>query len=311
MTASLEFATDLIQEDPWPIARHVLVIAEIGINHNGDVGIAKKLIDMAKNAGCDAVKFQKRTIDIVYSKEYLDSPRESPWGTTQREQKEALEFGKEEYDEIDAYCREVGIDWFASAWDVPSQHFLRQYNLKYNKIASPMITHRELLEIVAEERKPTFISTGMSAYEQIDQAVEIFRRHDCPFVLMHCISEYPAAESILNLRCINELRVRYGCPVGYSGHEVTMIPGVLAAMMGAVAVERHITLDRAMYGSDQAASLGKRGLELLVAYIREIAVVMGDGVKRITTAEEGNARKLRSWGPFHGPKTRSGESKSR
>jgi len=303
MTHDFKLTTDLIQEEPWPIARHVLVIGEVGINHNGDVGIAKRLIDMAKNAGCDAVKFQKRTIDIVYSQEYLDSPRESPWGITQREQKEALEFGKEEYDEIDAYCQEVGIDWFASAWDVPSQLFLHQYNLKYNKIASPMITHRELLEMVAEERKPTFISTGMSTYEQIDQAVEIFRRRDCPFVLMHCISEYPAAESILNLRCINTLRARYGCPVGYSGHEVTMIPGVLAAMMGAVAVERHITLDRAMYGSDQAASLEKRGLELVVNYIRKISIVMGDGVKRITMAEETNARKLRYWGPFHGPNT--------
>lgn len=224
MTDNFEFATDLIQEEPWPIARHVLIIGETGINHNGDVGIAKKLIDMAKNAGCDAVKFQKRTIDIVYTKEFLDSPRESPWGTTQREQKEALEFGKEEYDEIDTYCREVGIDWFASAWDPPSQHFLRQYNLKYNKIASPMITHRELLKTVAEERKPTFISTGMSMYGQIDQAVEIFHHHDCPFVLIHCISEYPAGESILNLRSINELRTRYGCLVGYSGHEVTVFP---------------------------------------------------------------------------------------
>lgn len=302
MTDSFKFATDLIQEEPWPIARHVFITAEIGINHNGDVGIAKRLIDMASNAGCDAVKFQKRTIDIVYTKEFLDSPRESPWGTTQREQKEALEFGKEEYDEIDAYCREVGIDWFASAWDVPSQHFLRQYNLKYNKIASPMIKHHELLEAVAEERKPTFISTGMSTYEDIDAAVEIFRRYDCPFVLMHCVSEYPARENILNLLCINELRRRYDCPVGYSGHEVTMIPGVLAAMMGAVAVERHITLDRAMYGSDQAASLEKRGLEMLVSYIRTMPTVMGDGVKRITPTELAVAKKLRYYlGPLYGP----------
>jgi N-acetylneuraminate synthase len=311
MTDNFEFATDLIQSDPWPIARHVVIMGEIGINHNGDVGIAKRLIDMAKAAGCDAVKFQKRTIDIVYTKEYLDSPRESPWGTTQREQKEALEFGKEEYDEIDDYCKQLGIDWFASAWDVPSQRFLRQYNLKYNKIASPMITHSELLETVAKERKPTFISTGMSTYEQVDQAVEIFRRHDCPFVLMHCISDYPADENILNLRCINELRARYGCPVGYSGHEATMIPSALAAMMGAVAVERHITFDRAMYGSDQAASLEKRGLELLVGYVRTIPIVLGDGVKQITTTEEANASKLRYWGPFHGLETGSGKSKVR
>jgi N-acetylneuraminate synthase len=311
MTDSFVFATDLIQRDPWPIARHVLVIAEIGINHNGDIGVAKKLIDMAKKAGCDAVKFQKRTVDIVYTEEFLNSPRESPWGITQRDQKEALEFGKEEYDEIDEYCRVAGIDWFASAWDVPSHHFLRQYKLRYNKIASPMITHRELLETVADEGKLTFISTGMSTYEEVDAAIDIFKHHRCPFVLMHCVSEYPAPEHILNLQCIVSLRRRYQCPVGYSGHEVTMIPGVLAAMMGAVAVERHITLDRAMYGSDQAASLERRGLELLVSYIRTIPIVMGDGVKGITPVELANAEKLRYWGPFYGPETKSGESKSR
>lgn len=300
MVDTFAFATDLIQTDPWPIARHVLVIAEIGINHNGDVTTAKQLIDLAKKTGCDAVKFQKRTIEIVYSKEMLDSPRESPWGTTQRDQKMGLEFGKAEYDEIDAYCRSVGIDWFASAWDLPSQLFLRQYDLKYNKIASAMITHGDLREAVAEEGKPTFISTGMSTYEQIDACVEVFKRHGCPFVLMHCISEYPAPENSLNLRCINELRRIYGCPVGYSGHEVTMIPSVLAAMMGAVAIERHIALDRAMYGSDQAASLEKRGLDLMVSYIRTIPAVMGDGVKGISDQELSNAEKLRYFlGPYH------------
>lgn len=301
MSEHFEFATSLVGESAWPIARHVLVIAEIGINHNGDVGIAKQLIDMAKETGCDAVKFQKRTVDVVYTKEVLDSPRESPWGTTQREQKCALEFGKEEYDEIDAYCREAGIDWFASAWDVGSQHFLREYDLKYNKIASPMIAHGELLEAVAEEGRPTFISTGMSTYDQIDSAVGIFRRHDCPFVLMHCVSEYPAPEHACNLHCIPELRSRYNCPVGYSGHEVTMIPGVVAALMGSVAVERHITLDRAMYGSDQSASLEKRGLEMLVSYIRTIPTVVGDGVKQVTEGERANMEKLRYYlGPLHG-----------
>lgn len=292
-----EFATQRLQESPWPIARHVLMIGEIGINHNGDVQIAKRLIDMAKAAGCDAVKFQKRTIELVYSKEFLDSPRHSPWGTTQRAQKEALEFGKVHYDEIDAYCRKIGIDWFASAWDVPSQRFLRQYRLKYNKVASPMITHQALLKLVAEERKPTFISTGMCQAEHIDQAVEIFRHANCPFVLMHAVSQYPAPEDALNLRCLVELRARYGCPVGYSGHETTMLPGVLAAMMGAVAVERHITLDRAMYGTDQAASLEKRGLEMLVGYVRTIPLVLGDGIKRVTPGERANAEKLRYWLP--------------
>jgi len=292
---NFEFATDMIQEEPWPIAEHCLVIAEIGINHNGDLELAKKLIDLAKLCDSDVVKFQKRTIDIVYSQDVLDSLRESPWGTTQREQKEGLEFGQEEFDEIDAYCKSVGIDWFASAWDVPSQDFLSQYDLKYNKIASPMLTHVELLKAVADEGKPTFVSTGMSTYDDIDTAVEIFRDQDCPFVLMHCVSEYPLAEGDVNLRAIVELRRRYDCPVGYSGHEVSMIPGTLAALMGAVAVERHITLDRAMYGSDQAASLERPGLYKMVDYIRTVTTVMGDGTKQVSEAEVTNAKKLRYW----------------
>lgn len=312
MIDNFESEADLIQKEPWAIARHVSIIAEIGINHNGDIEIAKRLIDMAKTAGCDMVKFQKRTIDIVYTEEFLNSPRESPWGNTQRAQKEALEFGREEYDEIDAYCKKIDINWLASAWDVESQLFLRHYNFKFNKIASPMIKHRKLLETVAEERKPTFISTGMSTYKDIDAAVEIFRYYNCPFILMHCVSEYPAPEYILNLRCIVELRRRYQCSVGYSGHEVTMIPGVLAAMMGAVAIERHITLDRAMYGSDQAASLERRGLELLVSYIRTASIVLGDGIKRVTPAELTNAKKLRYYlGPYYGAETPMSEPKLR
>jgi N-acetylneuraminate synthase len=289
------------QAVPWPIPSRVLIVAEIGINHNGDLAIAKQLIDMAKHAGCDAVKFQKRTVEIVYSQEVLDSPRVSPWGKTQRDQKLGLEFGRPEYDEIDRYCRAVGIEWFASAWDVPSQHFLRQYNLKYNKIASAMLTHLDLLRTVAEERRPTFISTGISTYEQIDAAVAIFRQVDCPFVLMHTVSEYPAHERSLNLRVMHELRQRYQVPVGYSGHEVTMIPSVIAAAMGAVVIERHITLDRSMYGSDQSASLEKRGLELLVSYVRTIPEVLGDGVKRITPGEGKVGEKLRYWGPAFDP----------
>ena len=297
MTGQTTGKFELLRTEPVPIAKHVLVIAEIGINHNGDMAIAKQLIDMAKAAGCDAVKFQKRTIDVVYSKEVLDSPRESPWGTTQRAQKEALEFGKAAYDEIDRYCRDVGIDWFASAWDVQSQLFLRAYDLKYNKIASPMLTHVDLVRTVAEEQRLMFVSTGMSTFEQIDAAVAIFHEHVCPFVLMHAVSEYPAHESVLNLGLLNELRRRYSCPVGYSGHEVTMIPSVIAAAYGAVAVERHITLDRAMYGSDQAASLERRGLELMVSYIRTIAEVTGDGTKSVSAEEDRNAAKLRYWGP--------------
>ncbi|MBF0369427.1 MAG: N-acetylneuraminate synthase family protein [Magnetococcales bacterium] len=277
------------------LARHIYVIGEIGINHNGDLKLAKKLIDLAKVAGCDAVKFQKRTLDIVYTQELLDSPRESPWGTTQREQKEGLEFGRADYDEIHDYCQQVGIDWFASAWDIPSQEFLRPYDLKFNKIASAMTTHLEFVEVVAAEGKPTFLSTGMCTLEEIEAAVALFKKHNCPFVLMHTVSEYPSPEETLNLKLIPELQNRFDCPVGYSGHESSVSPSLMAAMMGIVALERHITLDRAMYGSDQAASLEAAGLITLVAQLRKIPVVMGDGVKKSTPVEDKVAGKLRYW----------------
>lgn len=278
-----------------PISKKIFVVAEIGINHNGDMDTAKKIIDMAKECGCDAVKFQKRTVDIVYTKEFLDSPRSSPWGETQRAQKEGLEFDDNQYDEIDAYCKRVGIEWFASAWDVDSQKFIQKYNCRYNKIASAMLTHMDLLGIVAEERKMTFVSTGMSGYDEIDNAVELFRSRRCPFVLMHTVSEYPADESALNLSVMLELKKRYNCPVGYSGHEASVSPSVVAAVMGAAVIERHITLDRAMYGSDQAASLEKNGLSTLVSQIRKINVVVGDGIKRISAGEQENAKKLKYW----------------
>ncbi len=277
------------------IPHEVFIIGEIGINHNGDMEITRRLIDMAKHAGCDAVKFQKRTIDIVYTPEMLAQPRESPWGTTQRQQKEGLEFGKDEFDEIDRYCKRVGIDWFASAWDLPSQQFLHSYDCKYNKIASAMAVHGDLLEAVAEEGKHTFISLGMCTYEECDRAVEIFRERDCPFTLMHTVSEYPAPESGLNLLGLHDLRNRYQCPVGYSGHEPSVSPSVIAAALGATAIERHITLDRSMYGSDQSASLEGAGLELMVSQIRKIPIVLGDGKKRITDKEKEIAGKLRYW----------------
>jgi N-acetylneuraminate synthase len=280
---------------PWPIAERVFVIAEIGINHNGDLAVAKQLIDVAHAAGCDAVKFQKRTIDVVYTPEVLAQPRQSPWGATQREQKEGLEFGETEYDAIDAYCRELGIDWFASAWDVGSQHFLAKYKLRYNKIASAMITNRAVVEAVAREKKLTFLSTGMSTIRDVDAAVEIFRKHDCPFVLMHTVSTYPTAESELNLITVQTLRQRYGVDVGYSGHEASVEPSILAALLGAVAVERHITLDRTMYGSDQSASLEPGELTALVERMRAIPSLIGDGEKRVTEGEEAVANKLRYW----------------
>ena len=271
----------------------IFIIAEIGVNHNGDIEIAKKLIDMAEECGCDAVKFQKRTLDIVYKKEFLDSPRESPWGDTQRAQKEGLEFEKREYDIIDSYCREKNVVWFASAWDEKSQEFLRQYNLPNNKVASAMLTHHKLLNMIAEEKKQAFISCGMSDWSIIDNAVDVFKKHKCPFCLMHCLSTYPSEDEECNILAINTLKKKYDCEVGYSGHERGLLPSILAVANGATVLERHITLDRAMYGSDQAASLEKRGLELLVRDARRIAAILGDGQKRITEKEMPIAKKLR------------------
>ena len=271
----------------------IFVIAEIGINHNGSMKLTKKLISAAAKAGCDAVKFQKRTIETVYTKQELDKYRESPWGTTNRQQKNGLEFSKEQYDEISAYCAKKQIHWFASAWDIESQHFMRQYNLKYNKVASAMLTYRELLETIAEEGKHTFISTGMSTLEQIEKAVQIFRSAGCSFELMHCNSSYPMAPEEANLNTIDTLRKKFNCDVGYSGHEVGIIVTCAAAALGATSIERHITLDRSMYGSDQAASLEIGGLRRLVEYIREIEKSLGDGVKIVTEKEKAIAKKLR------------------
>jgi len=271
----------------------IFIIAEIGINHNGDVNIAKKLIDGAVFAGCDAVKFQKRTIEKVYSKEELDKPRESSWGSTVRDQKLGLEFGKKEYDEIDRHCKGKGIDWFASAWDIDSQKFLRQYDLNYNKIASAILTYRELLETVAEEKKCTFISTGMSTLEEITKAIQVFKDRGCPFKLLHCNSTYPMKDKDANLLMIPKLRKMFNCDVGYSGHEVGLITTCAAVALGATVIERHITLDRAMYGSDQAASIEVMGFHRLIGYIKTIESALGDGQKRITADEEEIKKKLR------------------
>lgn len=274
---------------------HKYIIAEIGINHNGSLDIARKLIDMAKRCGCDAVKFQKRTIDVVYTPETLASKRESPWGDTTRQQKEGLEFGHKEYTAIDEYCRAQKIEWFASAWDVESLNFLRTFKLPHNKVASAMITHPEFLRAVADEGKHTFLSTGMCTLEQLDQAVDLFRGRNCPVTLMHTVSVYPCKEEDLNLNVMRTLEDRYHLPVGYSGHEVSPIPSIVAAAMGAVAVERHITLDRAMYGSDQSASLEERGLEMLVKGVRSSEVAAGSGEKVFSDAEKAVAKKLRYW----------------
>ncbi len=256
----------------------MIVIAEIGINHNGDIAIAEKLIEMAYTIGCDAVKFQKRTVEEVYCKEYLDAPRESPWGKTQREQKNGIEFGKEQYDHIDAYCKKLGIPWFASAWDLKSQRFLRKYHTKFNKIASPMIRNLDLLYMVSSEAKMTFISTGLALKGDIDAAVAIFKQVSCPFILMHCANKYPCPDYELNLNRIKKLKEIYGVPVGYSHHNPGILPPALAVAMGAEAIEVHITLDRTMYGSDQSASLEEAGLKYVVRDTHNVSKMLGEGI---------------------------------
>ena len=275
--------------------KDIYFIAEIGINHNGSLEIAKELIDMAKECGCNAVKFQKRTIPIVYSEKILNQYRESPWGITQRAQKEGLEFSIEQYDLIDIYCKAKDIDWFASSWDLESQKLMRKYNFPHNKIASAMATNLEFIKLVASEKVHTFISTGMMNIDQIDDTVNIFSNNKCPFTLLHTVSTYPSEESDLNLNCIRTLKERYNCDVGYSGHETSVSPSLVAASLGATVIERHITLDRSMYGSDQSASLQKDGLRTLVNSIRKLPIILGDGKKRIIKKEFEISNKLRYW----------------
>ena len=272
------------------------LIAEIGINHNGDLDIAKKLINFAAEANFDAVKFQKRNIEKVYSKEFLNSYRESPWGNTQREQKFGLEFNKSEYQEIDKYCKEKNIKWSASAWDLESQEFVASFNVAFNKLASPMLGHKPLVKKIASEKKDTFISTGMSTLDELDEVINIFRKENCPFEIMHCNSTYPMPENEANLMCIRTLKKRYNCNVGYSGHESSLLKVCLTAVaLGATSIERHITFDRAMYGSDQAASIQVTSLSPkgFAQSLRAVNLMKGDGIKKITDKEQVVRKKLR------------------
>ncbi len=270
------------------------ITAEIGINHNGKISIAKKLIDVAVSAGVDAVKFQKRDVEKVYTKKVLDSYRESMWGTTTRAQKLGLEFSESQYKEIDKYCKKKKIDWYLSCWDVGSQIQMRKFKTKYNKVASAMLLHTKLLETIAEEGKHTFISTGMSTMSEISRAVKLFRKFDCPFELMHSHSAYPMSPHEANLRVIQTLKKKFKCDVGYSGHEIGSYSiSMSAVLLGARSIERHITLDRSMYGSDQAASLEPSGLIRLVRDIRELDFIVGDGKKRIWDSELPAQKKLR------------------
>ena len=271
------------------------LIAEIGINHNGDINIAKKLIDEAIFAGFDAVKFQKRDINLVYSKKILDIPRESPWGSSTGEQKNGLEFNFNNYKEIDAYCKNKNIEWFASAWDINSLKFLDYFKLKYNKIASAMIVDKSFLIEVAKRKKHTFISTGMSTLENIENAVDIFNKNNCSFELMHCVSTYPMATEDANLKTINALKKFFNCNVGYSGHEDGVAVSLAAVSLGISSLERHITLNRSMYGSDQAASLEPRGMRELISSLKIMLRAYGEEKLGFITKEEIKiAEKLRS-----------------
>jgi N-acetylneuraminate synthase len=270
------------------------VIAEIGINHNGDIALAKRLISVAVAASCDAVKFQKRTVSVVYTPEELAKPRESPFGETNGDLKRGLEFGEDEYREIDRYCKDVNIAWFASCWDEASVDLINQFDVPCYKIASASLTDDNLLRHTRAKGKPIILSTGMSTIQQIDHAVEVLGKRD--LVLMHTTSTYPSAYGELNLKAIHTLRERYGVPIGYSGHETGIPTSVAAAVMGACMVERHITLDRAGWGSDQAASLEPNGINRLVRDIRLCETSMGDGVKRVFDSEKPIISKLRRVG---------------
>lgn len=272
----------------------VFIIAEIGINHNGSVEIAKKLITMAHALGCDAVKFQKRTVDVVYSKEELDTPRESPFGTTNGDLKRALELGQKEYEEIDKHCKDTGIMWFASCWDEGSVDFISKFNPPCYKISSASLTDDNLLRYTKSKGKPILLATGMSTLEQIEHALSALGEDDV--ILYHCTSTYPTSNEEINLLVIKDFQERFSCPIGFSGHEKGILPSVLAAVYGAVSVERHITLDRTLWGSDQAASLEPDGLRRLVRDIRQIKTILGDGKKVVYPSELPIIKKLRRVG---------------
>ena len=272
----------------------VFIIAELGTNHMGDIQNAKKIINAAAFAGCDAVKLQKKNVEKIYTKEFLDLPIESPWGSTQRDMRQHREFNDNQFKQIALHCKRKKIPWFVSCWDVETQIHMRKFRTKFNKIASAMLVHEKLLHTIAEEKKYTFISTGMSSLKDIEKAVKIFRKYHCPFELMHCHSAYPMPIEEANLKLIPFLRKKFRCKVGYSGHEAAATYVSLPAVfLGATSIERHITLDRASYGTDQAASLEPKGLNTMIRDIRILEKIMGDGKKRVWKSEIPNQKKLR------------------
>jgi N-acetylneuraminate synthase len=272
----------------------IFIIAELGTNHLGDIKIVKKLIDVAVSAGCNAVKLQKRNVEKIFTKEFLDSPIESPWGTTQRDMRLHRELNDKQFRQIDLHCKRKKIPWFVSCWDVESQIHMRKFRTKFNKVPSAMLVHEKLLQTIAKENKYTFISTGMSSLKDIEKAVKIFRKYHCPFELMHCHSAYPMPPEEANLKLIPFLEKKFRCKVGYSGHEsAATYVSLPAVFLGATSIERHITLDRASYGIDQAASLEPKGLAMMVRDIRILEKIMGDGKKRVWKSEIPNQKKLR------------------
>lgn len=272
------------------------LIAEIGINHNGSVKLAKKMIDLAKKYNFDCVKFQKRDLNICIPEKQKSIIKETPWGTiSYLDYKKKIEFSVNDYKKIDLYCKKKNIKWFASCWDKNSQILMRKFKNKYNKIASAMVTNTKFLDLVSSEKKLTFISTGMCKLEDIKKAAKIFKKNKCPFVLLHCVSTYPCPEENLNLLMIKSLKKTFKCKVGYSGHESTVSPSILAWYLGASVIERHITLDRAMWGTDQAASLSEDGLKNLTNILNKSQLVLGSGIKKFSRDEKKISKKFRYW----------------
>ena len=274
----------------------IYIIAEIGINHNGSLDVAKQLIDIAQVAGCDAVKFQKRNPDVCVPEHQKNIMRKTPWGEmTYLEYKYKVEFGQKEYDEINEYCKNKKIDWSASPWDLDSLHFLNTYNPPFIKIPSALLNNLDLISESAKTSKKLILSTGMSTIEEVDNAVNTIKKSNnkCNFSLLHCNSSYPAPNEDLNLKCIETLKNRYNCEVGYSGHEFGLTTSIASICMGATIIERHITLDRTMWGTDQMCSVEPQGLIKLVRGIKELNQAIGDGIKRVTETEIPIKKKLR------------------
>ena len=278
------------------LKKRPFLIAEIGINHNGSIITAKKMIDLAKKYNFDAVKFQKRDPEVSTPDAQKNKMRDTPWGyMSYLNYKKKIEFNYKEFKQIDKYCKKKKIHWFASAWDINSQIFLKKFKCKYNKIASAMLTNERLLEAVSKEKKHTFISTGMSNMKDIKKCVKIFKKNNCKFTLLHCVSTYPCKEENLNLSMITSLKKIFKCPVGYSGHESSVSPSIMAAMLGAEVIERHITINRSMWGTDQSASLSEEGLKNLTSIINKIPKILGNGKKIFSIGEKHMLNKFRYW----------------